>query len=184
MTQKPTTARSWAEGAVRGGAWPLCRRMQRLTSVPGTMVPILRAISRGSLDPRPDHDSRASARGPGESLRRTPPPPGSPPRPKSRRSTRRGCPAFACHCGMVFGCRRARRRTSIAKLNAAAVAALADPGLRARLADLGQEIFPRDQQTPEAIRALQKAEIKSCSSDACAQAPKRIAAKGRSSRGI
>jgi tripartite-type tricarboxylate transporter receptor subunit TctC len=47
----------------------------------------------------------------------------------------------------------------IAKLNAAAVAALADPGLRARLADLGQEIFPRDQQTPEALRALQKAEI-------------------------
>ena len=47
----------------------------------------------------------------------------------------------------------------IAKLNAAAVEALADPGLRARLADLGQEIFPRDQQTPEALRALQKAEI-------------------------
>jgi tripartite-type tricarboxylate transporter receptor subunit TctC len=47
----------------------------------------------------------------------------------------------------------------IAKLNAAAVAALADPGLRARLADLGQEISPRDQQTPEALRAFQKAEI-------------------------
>jgi tripartite-type tricarboxylate transporter receptor subunit TctC len=47
----------------------------------------------------------------------------------------------------------------IAKLNAAAVAALADPGLGARLADLGQEIFPRDPQTPEALRALQKAEI-------------------------
>jgi hypothetical protein len=26
---------------------------------------------------------------------------------------------------------------------------LADAGLRARLADLGQEIFPRDQQTPD-----------------------------------
>jgi len=47
----------------------------------------------------------------------------------------------------------------ICKLNAAVVAALADPDLRARLADLGQEIFPRDQQTPEALRALQKAEI-------------------------
>ena len=47
----------------------------------------------------------------------------------------------------------------IGKLNAAAVAALADPGLRARLADLGLEIFSRDQQTPEALRALQKAEI-------------------------
>jgi hypothetical protein len=39
------------------------------------------------------------------------------------------------------------------------VDALADPGVRARLADLGFEIFPRDQQTPKALRALQKAEI-------------------------
>jgi hypothetical protein len=31
--------------------------------------------------------------------------------------------------------------------------------VRARLADLGLEIFPREQQTPEALAALQKAEI-------------------------
>ena len=37
--------------------------------------------------------------------------------------------------------------------------ALADPTVRARLADQGQEIFPRDQQTPDALGALQKAEI-------------------------
>ena len=49
--------------------------------------------------------------------------------------------------------------TVITKLNAAVVDALADPGVRARLADLGQEIFPRDQQTPEALRAFQRAEI-------------------------
>src|SRR5436190_22761098 len=47
----------------------------------------------------------------------------------------------------------------IAKLNAAAVHALADPAVRARLVALGQEIFPRDRQTPEALGALQKAEI-------------------------
>ena len=47
----------------------------------------------------------------------------------------------------------------IAKLNAAVVEALADPGVRARLADLGQEIFTRDQQTPEALAAFQRAEI-------------------------
>jgi tripartite-type tricarboxylate transporter receptor subunit TctC len=47
----------------------------------------------------------------------------------------------------------------IAKLNAAVVEALADPRVRARLADLGQEIFPRDQQTPEALAAFQRAEI-------------------------
>jgi tripartite-type tricarboxylate transporter receptor subunit TctC len=54
---------------------------------------------------------------------------------------------------------RAVPRTVIAKLNAAVVGALADPSVRARLADLGEEIFPREQQTPEALAALQKAEI-------------------------
>jgi tripartite-type tricarboxylate transporter receptor subunit TctC len=47
----------------------------------------------------------------------------------------------------------------IAKLNAAAVEALADPGVRKRLADLGQEIPPRAEQTSEALGAVQKAEI-------------------------
>jgi tripartite-type tricarboxylate transporter receptor subunit TctC len=47
----------------------------------------------------------------------------------------------------------------IAKLNSAAVTALADPTVRTRLADLGFEIFARDQQTPEALAAYQKAEI-------------------------
>jgi tripartite-type tricarboxylate transporter receptor subunit TctC len=47
----------------------------------------------------------------------------------------------------------------IDKLNAAAVEALADSDVRARLANLGQEIFPRDQQTPEALAAYHKAEI-------------------------
>ena len=47
----------------------------------------------------------------------------------------------------------------IAKLNAAAVETLADPNVRARLADLAQEIFPREQQTPAALAEMQKAEI-------------------------
>jgi tripartite-type tricarboxylate transporter receptor subunit TctC len=47
----------------------------------------------------------------------------------------------------------------IVKLDAAVVAALADQTVRHRLADLGQEIPPREQQTPEALAALQKAEI-------------------------
>jgi tripartite-type tricarboxylate transporter receptor subunit TctC len=51
-------------------------------------------------------------------------------------------------------------KDAIAKLNAAIVAALADPSLRGRLSDLGQEIYPRGQQTPEALGALQQAEIK------------------------
>jgi tripartite-type tricarboxylate transporter receptor subunit TctC len=47
----------------------------------------------------------------------------------------------------------------VAKLNAAAVDALAHPTARSRLAELGQEIPPREQQTPEALRSFQKAEI-------------------------
>ncbi len=47
----------------------------------------------------------------------------------------------------------------VARLNAAIVAALADPTVRRRLADLGQEIPPREQQTPEALGAYHKAEI-------------------------
>jgi tripartite-type tricarboxylate transporter receptor subunit TctC len=47
----------------------------------------------------------------------------------------------------------------ISKLNAAVADGLGDPAVRRRLSDLGQEIFPRDQQTPEALGALQKAEI-------------------------
>jgi tripartite-type tricarboxylate transporter receptor subunit TctC len=48
----------------------------------------------------------------------------------------------------------------VGKLNTAIVAALADSSVRRRLTDLGQEIYPRDQQTPEALGALQQAEIK------------------------
>ena len=50
-------------------------------------------------------------------------------------------------------------KTIISKLNASLVDALADPTVRSRFADLGLEIFQRDQQTPEALSALQKAEI-------------------------
>src|SRR5882724_4367262 len=44
-------------------------------------------------------------------------------------------------------------------LNAAVVAALADPTARQRLVDLGEEIPPRAQQTPEALATHHKAEI-------------------------
>ena len=47
----------------------------------------------------------------------------------------------------------------IAKLNAAIVAALEDPDTRKKLVALAQEIYPRDQQRPEALYAFQKAEV-------------------------
>jgi tripartite-type tricarboxylate transporter receptor subunit TctC len=45
----------------------------------------------------------------------------------------------------------------VGKLNAAVVEALAEPAVQSRLAEIGAEIFPRERQTPEALRALQKA---------------------------
>ncbi len=50
-------------------------------------------------------------------------------------------------------------RDIVARINAAAVKALADPVARQRCADVGLNIPPRDQQTPEALGALQRAEI-------------------------
>jgi len=47
----------------------------------------------------------------------------------------------------------------IAKLNAAIVAALEDPDTRKKLLDLAQEIYPRQQQTPEGLYAFQKSEV-------------------------
>ena len=47
----------------------------------------------------------------------------------------------------------------VAKLNTAIVETLADPIIRQRLFDLGQEIPPLDRQTPEALGAYHRAEI-------------------------
>jgi tripartite-type tricarboxylate transporter receptor subunit TctC len=46
----------------------------------------------------------------------------------------------------------------VAKLNAAGMDALADPAVRKRLADVGQDIVPREQQTPEALAAYYRSE--------------------------
>jgi tripartite-type tricarboxylate transporter receptor subunit TctC len=48
---------------------------------------------------------------------------------------------------------------AIAALNDAVMRALRDTSVRQRLAHLGQEVPPSDQQTPEALAAHQKAEI-------------------------
>ena len=83
---------------------------------------------------------------------------------KSRRTQRRPIEArLQGHPLRVNAADLPRRRFLHLAASAAAFPAvsdaLADPTVRARLADLGQEIFPRDKQTPEALGAFQKAEI-------------------------
>jgi tripartite-type tricarboxylate transporter receptor subunit TctC len=45
------------------------------------------------------------------------------------------------------------------RLHAAAVEVLADPAVRSKLESLGQDIYPRERQTPQALASQQKAEI-------------------------
>ncbi len=47
----------------------------------------------------------------------------------------------------------------VARLNAAVVDSLADPQVAARLGEMAQEIPARDEQTPQALGALQRAEM-------------------------
>ncbi len=47
----------------------------------------------------------------------------------------------------------------VGRLNRAVVDALATPAVGSRLADLGEEIFPRNQQTPDSLATLHKAEL-------------------------
>ena len=54
---------------------------------------------------------------------------------------------------------KATPKSVIARLSAAVVDVLADPMVRQRLADIGNETVARDQQNPEALAAWQKAEI-------------------------
>ena len=55
-----------------------------------------------------------------------------------------------------------RRETSqqyiVAKLNATMTQMLFDPQVRQRFEELGIQVSPLDQQSPEALRAYQKAE--------------------------
>ncbi len=70
-----------------------------------------------------------------------------------------GLPGFHVATWNALFAPKGTPKALIEKLNAAAVTALADPAVRARFAAVGQEIPPREQQTPEALAALNKADI-------------------------
>jgi tripartite-type tricarboxylate transporter receptor subunit TctC len=70
-----------------------------------------------------------------------------------------GLPGFQMTSWLAFFAPKGTPKPVIDALNAATVEALADPVVRRRFADLGADIPPREAQTPEALAALQTAEI-------------------------
>ena len=62
-----------------------------------------------------------------------------------------GLPGFYTTVWNAIWAPKGTPKNVIMKLNAAVVGELADSAIRRRLADLGQQIVPRDQQTPEAL---------------------------------
>lgn len=70
-----------------------------------------------------------------------------------------GLPGFYAANWQAFWAPKGTPKATIDKLNAAAAAALSDATVRKSLAELGQELHPRDQQSAEALQAFHKAEI-------------------------
>ncbi|MEW6451411.1 MAG: tripartite tricarboxylate transporter substrate-binding protein [Pseudomonadota bacterium] len=74
-------------------------------------------------------------------------------------SAEAGLPGFTVSTWNALFAPKGTPKAIIDTLNAAAVKALADPAVQSRLSAAGQQIPPRDQQTPEALGALVKADI-------------------------
>jgi tripartite-type tricarboxylate transporter receptor subunit TctC len=70
-----------------------------------------------------------------------------------------GLPGFYASVWNAIFAPKGTPREVVGRLNAAIREALADPAVRRRFAELGQDIVAGDQQTPEALGVLQKAEI-------------------------
>lgn len=70
-----------------------------------------------------------------------------------------GLPGFHFSAWFAFFAPKGTPKSMIDRLNAATIDSLADTGVRAKLAEFGLEVFPREQQTPQAVAALQKTEI-------------------------
>ena len=70
-----------------------------------------------------------------------------------------GLPGFHISIWQALWVPKGTPQEIVAKINSAVVSALSNPAVIRRFADIVQEIPPRDQQAPEALAALQRAEI-------------------------
>jgi len=70
-----------------------------------------------------------------------------------------GLPGFYFSFWHAFWVPRGTPKEIVADLNKAVVKTLDDPTIRKKLIELSQDIFPLDQQTPDALGAFHKAEI-------------------------
>jgi tripartite-type tricarboxylate transporter receptor subunit TctC len=70
-----------------------------------------------------------------------------------------GLPGFYTSVWHAIFVPKATPMIVVGKLSDAVVVALADGSVRQRFADLGMELFPREQQTPEVLGTFHKAEI-------------------------
>ena len=70
-----------------------------------------------------------------------------------------GLPGFHVGSWNSLWVRQGTPKAVIDRLNAAVVESLADPAVGGKLVGQGQEVPPRSQQTPEALRAYHRAEL-------------------------
>jgi tripartite-type tricarboxylate transporter receptor subunit TctC len=70
-----------------------------------------------------------------------------------------GLPGFYFTFWHAFWAPKGTSKEIVARLNDAVVKTLEDPVIRQKLIDLSQDIFPREQLTPEALAAFHRAEI-------------------------
>jgi tripartite-type tricarboxylate transporter receptor subunit TctC len=69
-----------------------------------------------------------------------------------------GLPLLSYEDWLGFFAPKSTPRDIVDKLNAAVIEASSDSVVRSRILEFGNEIFPRDQQTPERLAAMQKAD--------------------------